>query len=186
MGFTLFMLANDPNAEKNLEHACANLREAFAYEISACAWRLEASLEESEIYAVSLATRENKPQDLQALAEILIQECMAYGYLPLDRDGKIIYILPEYGFDAMFHAPAKGMLMKLNEIVSSVCAECDNFSGSWISAPEIALDQGELFTVHIRMQDYLSPQNRARMRFACFFRLMAKATAAGFVAIPAT
>lgn len=188
MTFTIFLATNKAGSEKAIKSICLAAKKSARIYIENVDYKLEASNDGEKIYAikVSLLDLEDEgttKQFAEAIAYRIYANGLNKGFLPIDHDGKIIYIFPPYEFAVFLHTMENGKLMLLNDIVNSVCAECPNFHSSWIETPEDAVHEGELFIVHITLQDYYSPEMRYLVRLACFLRLMVKVTSAGFTAI---
>lgn len=188
MDYAIFLAANRPGSEKAIKTICKEAKKSARPYIEDVDFRREGANDGEEIYSIRVSLFDGEDEETtdrlaKAICDRIIMTGVIKGFIPLDREGEIIYIFPPYEFAVILHTEETGQLMLLNEIVNSVCAELPNFNGSWIETPENAVQTGELFIVHIKMQDYYAPEARRLIRLACFFRLMLKVTAAGFAAI---
>lgn len=190
MRFTIFFFMQGSEHKQEVADFCRKLENDEHGIIKYAIFEQAFVSQQGEIYAVTLEITNPWPDEendsllKEIMAEQLIVSGLQHGWLPMDKDGKVIYIFPEYGFDLIVYSPKKGRLMELNGIVQEIIAEgADNFAGSKITAPDKWEAQGEVFTIHLRYQDYFHQDYRKRLLLAAFFRLCLKLKATGFIVV---
>lgn len=185
MEFISYFMSEKPGREKDLNRLANN----FVKETRLAPGEIQigkiADYEEKEIFRLRLNAESplyGESAELKAaLYKRLLAMGLAAGFLPLDEDGHIIYLLPPYGFEVAFYSPRKGRDNEMFDLVRGVYKEIEGHIVDGQFGQQDAPDgEGEYYIVRLLMQDYLTEPERTRLRLATYFRLLGLARSAGF------
>lgn len=181
------LLMGPAEKERDIEKIVREFLQSMPQYVVDVAYKKLGEEDGRELFGIkaNVAGETNRPDQREDLYVLLFNRIVALGlkrgFVPLDGEGKIIYLQPPYGFEVVFYSPQTGRGDDMFSLVRTVYRELgDHIDDGHVGSRHATDGKGEYFIVQLQMQDYLTLPERQRLMLAAYFRLLLLARQNGF------